>query len=79
MSIEHMAPLGRAYIDRCGGWRCIYSIREINRGKHKGWFEVKYIDLREGKPAFVKGHVPDYKTMEGDLVNGRSNDATPQV
>ena len=64
-------PIGLAYIDRCGGWRYIYAAREVRRGKHKGWFEVFYIDLRDGKPQQVKATVPDYRTREGEQVHGR--------
>jgi hypothetical protein len=66
--IERKSPLGRAYISN--GWRCIYAARLISRGKAKGSFEVRYIDLREGQPAYVRAVVPDYRTMEGEVVNG---------
>lgn len=73
--MEHKAPIGRAYVDRCGGWRCIYSARRLPRGKKKGWQEVRYIDLREGQCTYVKAIVEDYRTMEGEVVNDREEES----
>lgn len=68
---NNRTPLGRAYIERVGGWRCIYKARVIPRGKLKGWHEVWFIDLRDGKPSLVKAKVDTYRTMEGTIINGR--------
>lgn len=66
---NNRTPLGRAYI--LGGWRCVYKARPIRRGRRKGWMEVWFIDLREGKPTLIKAKVESYRTMEGVTVDGR--------
>lgn len=62
-------PLGRAYIH--SGWRTIYTVRTIKRGKSKGLFEVSYIDLKNGMATYVKTKVSEYRNLEGEIIYGK--------
>ena len=63
-------PLGRAFIERTGGWRTIYAARRITRGTRKGWFEVSYIGMTSQVVTYRKDFVRSYRTLQGDVIDG---------
>jgi|GEM_PF-5409903 len=52
-----MADVVWAFIERIGKWKPIENgkFRIINRGKHKGWFLVRYmVGKNRWRPALTK-------------------------
>lgn len=53
----NQAPIGRAWVE--DQWKYIYAIREITRGKRKGWMECTFITSSMTGPVFRKRQIKD--------------------
>lgn len=50
-------PVARAWID--DQWKFVYDIREVTKGKRKGWLECTYIGSSETGPRYRKRQIKD--------------------
>jgi hypothetical protein len=59
MPKERRTPMGKAWVD---GFRLIFDVRQIKRGRRKGQFEC-YVFTGSG---YRKIYVKEYKSVEGE-------------